>query len=108
MHSEDNAILLHDIRAAMLNHSGLHKEVQDSLLQLTELLHSIASSSQSVADGDCQGLADSLREQVHELLTEDIEQCMPMLQLCSEKLSTLLSTLSHEVVPRISEARPGA
>lgn len=96
MQSDDNAILLHDIRAAMLNHSGLHREVQDSLTQLTDALQSLVSSS-----GAGEGAEDrvaSLREEVNEILVEDIDQCMPMLQFSSDRLSSLLSTMTCEVI----------
>ena len=95
INSEENAILLHDIRAAMLNHAGLHKEVQESLLQLTDVLQCLLPGD---VDENTSGDLESLKEKVNEILVEDVEQCMPMLQLSSNKLSELLSTMVHVVV----------
>ncbi len=95
MNSEENAILLHDIRAAMLNHAGLHREVQESLLQLTDVLQSLLPGE---ADENESGDREALKNKVNEILVEDVEQCMPMLQLSSNKLSELLSTMVHVVV----------
>ncbi len=104
MHSEENAILLHDIRAAMLNHSGLHKEVQDSLMQLTEVLQCLVPGPESEHADSSPDALHSLRQQVNEIMAEDVEQCMPMLQLSSEKLSELLTVMVRDVI----QAKPGA
>ena len=98
MHSEENAILLHDIRAAMLNHSGLHKEVQDSLMQLTEVLQCLVPGPESEYADNSPDELDSLRQQVNEILADDVEQCMPMLQLSSDKLSDLLTVMVRDVI----------
>ena len=95
LNSEENAILLHDIRAAMLNHAGLHKEVQESLLQLTEVLQCMLPGE---ADENKPGDLESLKNKVNEILVEDVEQCMPMLRLSSNRLSELLSTMVHDVI----------
>jgi len=96
MNSEENAILLHDIRAAMLNHAGLHREVQESLLQLTDVLQSLLPLGE--ADESESGDREALKNKVNEILVEDVEQCMPMLQLSSNRLSELLSTMVHDVI----------
>ncbi len=89
--AEIKAILLHDIRAAMVNHSGLHHEVQVSLQQLTELLQSITPVNGAHADtGNAMNDAPIL-SQISEIFEEDIDQCLPMLQVSSEKLTVLLN-----------------
>ncbi|MGQ7844978.1 hypothetical protein ACUNV4_10915 [Granulosicoccus sp. 3-233] len=99
LHSEEHAILLHDIRAAMLNHSGLHKEVQDSLVQLTEVLQCLVPAGEGEHGEKSSCDVEGLKQQVNELLVEDVEQCMPMLQLSSDRLSRLLSTMVRDVIP---------
>lgn len=96
MHTEEHAILLHDIRAAMLNHSGLQREVQDSLQQLTQVLHNLVPSPDSPEKGVSAGRQSELKQQVSEIIKEDIDQCLPMLQLSSDKLSALLVTLIQQ------------
>lgn len=88
---EEKAILLHDIRAAMVNHSGLQHEVQVSLQQLTELLQSITPVNGLHADAANNADDESVLSQISEIFEEDIDQCLPMLQLSSEKLTVLLN-----------------
>ena len=89
--SEERAILLHDIRAAMVNHSGLQHEVQVSLQQLTELLQSITPVNGVHADTGNAMNDEPILSQINEVFEDDIDQCLPMLQLSSEKLTVLLN-----------------
>ncbi len=89
--AEEKAILLHDIRAAMVNHSGLQHEVQVSLQQLTELLQSITPVNGVQADTENAINDEPILSQINEVFEEDIDQCLPMLQLSSEKLTVLLN-----------------
>ena len=89
--SEERAILLHDIRAAMVNHSGLQHEVQVSLQQLTELLQSITPVNEVLADTGNAMNDEPILSQINEIFEDDIDQCLPMLQLSSEKLTVLLN-----------------
>ena len=88
---EEKAILLHDIRAAMVNHSGLQHEVQVSLQELTALLQSITPVDGVHADTGNPVNDESILSQINEIFEEDIDQCLPMLQLSSEKLTVLLN-----------------
>lgn len=91
MDSELKAILLHDIQAAMVNHSGLQHEVQVSLQHLTRLLESITPVN-GVRTGAGNAMNDApILSQVNQIFEEDIDQCLPMLQLSSEKLTVLLN-----------------
>lgn len=99
MLDEEQAILLHDIRAAMLNHSGLQREIKESLQDLTEVLHCLVPSSETSGKAVSASREESLRQQVNEILEEDIDQCLPMLQLSSNKLSALLVTLIEQNAP---------
>ena len=100
--AEEKAILLHDIRAAMVNHSGLQHEVQVSLQQLTELLQSITPVNGVPADTENAINDEPILSQINEIFEEDIDQCLPMLQLSSEKLTVLLNRFvsgdDHEVL----------
>lgn len=89
--AENKAILLHDIRAAMVNHSGLQHEVQVSLQELTELLQSITPVNGVHADTGNAMSDEPILSQINEIFEEDIDQCLPMLQLSSEKLTVLLN-----------------
>ena len=89
--AENKAIPQHDIRAAMVNHSGLQHEVQVSLQQLTELLQFITPVNGVHADtGNAMNDAPIL-SQISEIFEEDIDQCLPMLQVSSGKLTVLLN-----------------
>jgi hypothetical protein len=91
MNDESNAVLLHDIRAAMVNHGGLQHEVQASLQQLSTLLQHITSVNAVDAEAG-SGRSDALiLAEINEIFEEDIDQCLPMLQLSSEKLTMLLN-----------------
>ena len=89
--AENKAILLHDLRATMVNHSGLQHEVQVSLQQLTELLRSITPDNDVHADAGNAMNDEPIRSRISEIFEEDIDQCLPMLQLSSEKLTVLLN-----------------
>ncbi|ASJ75004.1 hypothetical protein [Granulosicoccus antarcticus] len=91
--AEQKAILLHDVRAAMVNHGGLQHEVHVSLLELTELLKSITPMDCNQAEINGMKYETSVRLKVQEIFEEDLDQCLPMLQLSSEKLTELLHRL---------------
>lgn len=94
--AEDKAILLHDIRAAMVNHGGLQNEVQMSLLQLTELLQSITPVQRQADESGNVQYDASVRAKVQEIFDEDIDQCLPLLQISSDKLMILLNRLVRD------------
>lgn len=89
--AENKAILLHDIRAVMVNHSGLQHEVRASLQQLSELVQSITSGNGVCEDSRTTVNDESIHLQISEIFEEDIDQCLPMLQVTSDKLTVLLN-----------------
>lgn len=88
--SDELNILRHDIQAVLVNHSALQKEISDSLTRLNELLREVVPGSEDSGQGSENLVNENHRQQINDLLLDDIEQCMPMLQLSSDRLSRLL------------------
>ena len=77
----------------MVNYSGLQHEVHVSLQQLSELLQTNMPVNGVNAGSDKPMNDAPILSQVSDIFEEDIDQCLPMLQLSSEKLTVLLNSL---------------
>ncbi|NND90937.1 MAG: hypothetical protein HKN42_08735 [Granulosicoccus sp.] len=99
MPDDHDAILLHDIRAAVVNYAGLHREVHESLQRLTEILQANgpanADASGAVTCRPTHG-CEAVTAQIDEIFREDLDVCLPMLKLSSDKVSVLLARLVKE------------